>query len=166
MLTVTIRAGGNGVISWRRKTWPGCSYWKQVRYDCNCHSVISMIILIICRVWHFGFKTYDLKSFRFGFHVFLWYRYWFLKKMVLIKVSVSVSKKISIEKSIGIGFGKFWYQKSIGIGFKKNWNRKKYRYRLRKFLVSKKVSVSKKIAIGKKFRIWFRSDFGFRHTLA
>ena len=72
--------------------------------------------------------------------------------------------------------------------------RKKYRYRFRKNLVSKKVSVSvlkifgidksigigfgkklvskkvsdsvsKKIGIGKKFRIRFRSDFGFRHTL-
>ena len=77
---------------------------------------------------------------------------------------------------------------------KKNWSRKKYRYRFRKNLVSKKVSVSvlkifgidksigigfgkklvskkvsdsvsKKIGIGKKFRIRFRSDFGFRHTL-
>merc|ERR1712015_494461 len=86
-----------------------------------------------------------------------------------------------IEKSIGFGFEKFWY-------------RKKYRYRFRKILVSKKVSdsvsknsgieksigigigknlvskkvsdsVSKKIGIGKKFRIRFRSDFGFRHTL-
>ena len=52
----------------------------------------------------------------------------------------SVSEKIVIEKSIGIGIGKN--------------------------LVSKKVSdsVSKKIGIGKKFRIRFRSDFGFRHT--
>ena len=88
-------------------------------------------------------------------------------------VSVSVSKKIGIEKSIGIGFENFWY-------------RKKYRYRFRKNLVSKKVSVSvskifgidksigigfgknlvsKKIGIGKKFRIRFRSDFGFvTHT--
>ena len=44
-------------------------------------------------------------------------------------VSVSVSENFGIEKSIGIGFGKIWY-------------RKKYRYRFRKFLVSKKVSVS------------------------
>ena len=83
-------------------------------------------------------------------------------------VSVSVLKKIGIEKSIGIGFHKFLVsekvsvlvsekfgiEKSIGIGIGKN-------------LVSKKVpdSVSKKIGIGKKFRIRFRSDFGFRHTL-
>ena len=94
-------------------------------------------------------------------------------------VSVSVSKFFGIEKSIGIGFEKFWYRK---------------KYRFRKFLVSEKVSVSvsknsgieksigigignnlvskkvsdsvsEKIGIGKKFRIRFRSDFGFRHTL-
>ena len=47
-------------------------------------------------------------------------------------VSVSVSKNFGIEKSIGIGFGKIWY-------------RKKYRYRFRKFLVSKKVSVSENL---------------------
>merc|ERR1712024_316996 len=83
-------------------------------------------------------------------------------------VSVSVSKKIGIEESIGISFEKilvsekvsvlvskkFGIEKSIGIGIGKN-------------MVSKKVSdsVSKKIGIGKKFRIRFRSDFGFRHTL-
>ena len=70
-------------------------------------------------------------------------------------VSVSVSKKIGIEKSIGIGFENFWY-------------RKKFRYWFRKNLVSKQVldSVSKKIGIGNKFWIRFRSDFGVRHTLA
>ena len=47
-------------------------------------------------------------------------------------VSVSVSENFGIEKSIGIGFGKIWY-------------RKKYRYRFRKFLVSKKVSVSENL---------------------
>ncbi len=46
---------------------------------------------------------------------------------------------IGIEKngiviSIGIGFGKIWY-------------RKKYRYRFRKFLFSKKVSVSKNLVL-------------------
>ena len=49
-------------------------------------------------------------------------------------VSVSVSENFGIEKSIGIGFGKIWY-------------RKKYRYRFRKFLVSKKVSVSKNLVL-------------------
>ena len=48
---------------------------------------------------------------------------------IILMVSVSVSKFFGIEKSIGIGFENFWY-------------RKKYRYRFRKFLVSKKVSVS------------------------
>ena len=69
-------------------------------------------------------------------------------------VSVSVSENFGIEKSIGIGFGKIWY-------------RKKYRYRFRKILVSKKVSdsVSKNFGIGKKFRFRFRSDFWFRHSL-
>ena len=74
--------------------------------------------------------------------------------MVSKKVSVSVSEKFGIEKSIGIGFENFWY-------------RKKYRYRFRKILVSKKVSdsVSKIFGIRKKFRFRFRSDFWFRHSL-
>ena len=71
-------------------------------------------------------------------------------------VSVSVSKFFGIEKSIGIGFEKIWYQK-------------KYRYRFRKNLVSKKVLVlvSEKIWYRKKYRIWYRKklvsekSFGF-----
>ena len=47
-------------------------------------------------------------------------------------VSVSVSKN-------------FGFKKSIGIGFEKNWYWKKYRYRFRKILVSKKVSVSENL---------------------
>ena len=47
----------------------------------------------------------------------------------LIILMVSVSIFFGIEKSIGIGFENFWYQK-------------KYRYRFRKNLVSKKVLVS------------------------
>ena len=61
--------------------------------------------------------NFDLKSFRFGFKTFLCF------------LMVSVSKFFGIDKSIGIGFVFFWY-------------RKKYRYRFRKNLVSKKVSVS------------------------
>ena len=63
--------------------------------------------------------NFDIATFRFRnflvsklFHVFLWYRYRF-------------RKKIGIGKSIGIGFEKFWY-----------------RYRFRNFLVLIKVSVS------------------------
>ena len=65
-------------------------------------------------------------------------------------VSVSVSENFGIEKSIGIGFGKIWY-------------RKKYRYRFRKFLVSKKVSdsVSKILVWEKSFRFGFVQIFGF-----
>ena len=51
----------------------------------------------------------------------------------------------------------FGIKKSIGIGFEKNWYRKKYRYRFRKILVSKKVSVlvSKKFGIDKSIGIGF-----------
>ena len=61
-----------------------------------------------------------------------------------LMVSVSVSEIFGIEKSIGIGFEIFWY-------------RKKYRYRFRKFLVSKKVSVlvSKIFGIDKSIGIGF-----------
>ena len=69
-------------------------------------------------------------------------------------VSVSVSKELCIEKSIGFGIEKIWYRKSIGFGIEKIRYRKKYRIRYRK-----------KFGIGKKFRIRFRSDFGYRHTL-
>ena len=71
-----------------------------------------------------------------------------------LMVSVSVSKIFGIEKSIGIGFEKIWY-------------RKKYRYRFRKKLVSKKVSVSvsKKFGIKKSIgigfeKIWYRKSIG------
>ena len=67
-------------------------------------------------------------------------------------VSVSVSKIFGIEKSIGIGF-----EKSIGIGFEKKWYRKKYRYRFRKILVSKKVSVS----VSKNFALIKSISIGF-----
>ena len=40
-------------------------------------------------------------------------------------VSVSVSKNFGIEKSVGIGFGKFWFQKKYRYRFQKNWYRKK-----------------------------------------
>ena len=69
--------------------------------------------------------------------------------MVLVSVSKNFGiKKVSVSKFFGI-------DKSIGTCFGKK-------------LVSKKVSdsVSKKFGIGKKFWIRFRSDFGFRHTLA
>ena len=67
-----------------------------------------------------------------------------IEKMVLKLVLVSVSEKIGFEKSIGIGFENFWY-------------RKKYRYRFRKILVSKKVSVlvSKNFGIDKSIGIGF-----------
>ena len=81
------------------------------------------------RVWHFGFETSRFRNFSnyfdgigIGFEIFWYrkkYRYWFRKILVSKKVSVSVSKKFGIEKSIGIGFEKLWY-------------RKKYRYRFRK----------------------------------
>ena len=83
-------------------------------------------------------------------------------------VLASVSKKIGIEKSIGIGFGKIWYRKKYRYWYRKNFGiEKSIGIGIGKKLVSKKVSVSvsKKIGIGKKFRTRFRSDFGFRHTL-
>ena len=58
-------------------------------------------------------------------HFFGWYRNRSRKNLVPKKVSESVSKKISIEKSLGIGLEKFWY-------------RKKSRNRSRKNLVPKK----------------------------
>ena len=72
-------------------------------------------------------------------------------------VSVSVSKNFGIEKSIGIGFEKIWY-------------RKKYRYRFRKKLVSKKVSVSvsKNFGIEKSIgfgfeKFWYRKKYRYRY---
>ena len=58
-------------------------------------------------------------------HFFGWYRNRSRKNLVPKKVSESVSKKMSTEKSLGIGLEKFWY-------------RKKSRNRSRKNLVPKK----------------------------
>ena len=58
----------------------------------------------------------------------------------------SVSKLFDFFNGIGIGFGKFWY-------------RKKYRYRFRKNLVSKKVSVS----VSEKFGIEKSIGIGFEN---
>jgi len=180
-------------------------YRKKYRYRFRKNLVSEKVSVSVSKI--FGIE----KSIGIGFEFFL----------VSIKVSESVSEKIGINKSIS--FEKIWYKifflasfylywtqsvdlKSFRFGFetfpcflmvsvsKKIWSRKKYRYRFRKILVSKKVSVSvskifgidksigigfgknlvskkvldsvsKKIGIGKKFRIRFRSDFGFRHTL-
>ena len=80
-----------------------------------------------------GFETFPF---------FLWYRYRFRIFLVSKKVSVLVSKKIGIGKSIGIGFKKIWH-----------WT--KYRYWFRKYLVSKKVLVSKNFGIEKSIGIGF-----------
>ena len=64
----------------------------------------------------------------------------FEKKLVWEKVSVSVSEKIGIEKVLVLVLENIWYKKSIGFGIEK-------------------------IGIGKKFWIRFGSYFGFRHTL-
>ena len=58
-------------------------------------------------------------------HFFVWYRNRSRKNLVPKKVSEPVSKKMSTEKSLGIGLDKFWY-------------RKKSRNRSRKILVPKK----------------------------
>ena len=62
----------------------------------------------------FRFRNFSVSKL---FHFFWWYRYRFRKFLVSKKVSVSVSKKFGIGKSIGIGFEKFWYRKSLGFGF-------------------------------------------------
>ena len=63
----------------------------------------------------------------------------FEKILVSEKVSVLVSKKFGIEKSIGIGIGKILVSKKVSVLVsEKNWYRKKYRYRYRKKLVSEK----------------------------
>ena len=59
---------------------------------------------------------------------------------------VSVLNFFGIDKSIAIGFGKFWY-------------RKKYKYQFRKKLVLKEVSVSEKIWYRKKYRFWNRKNW-------
>ena len=83
-------------------------------------------------------------------------------------VSVSVSKKNGIEKSIGIGFEKILVSEKVSVLVSKNFCiEKSIGIGIGKELVSKKVSVSvsKKNWYRKKFRILFRSDFRFHHTL-
>ena len=82
----------------------------------------------------------DLNSFRFGFETFLcfwWYQYRVRKILVLIKVSVSVSKIFGIKKSIGIGIGKNWYRKKIRTCFRSDfW----FRYTLSTRMLHKQTS--------------------------
>ena len=63
------------------------------------------------------------------------------KNLVPKKVSVSVSKNLVLEKSLGIGFGKF------GVGKKVS------------------VSVSENLVSEKKSRYRFRSKFWYRHSV-
>jgi len=100
----------------------------------------------------FRFRNFSVSKL---FHFFWWYRYRFRKILVSKKVSVLVSKKFGIEKSIGIGFEKklvskkvsvsvsknFGIEKSIGIGFEKFCSHKNYRYRFRKFLYWKRTQI-------------------------
>ena len=81
-------------------------------------------------------------------------------------VSVSVSKKIDIEKVSDS------VSKSSGIGKVLVSVLEKYWYQYWKKIISKKVSetndIKKSIGFSIEkfwFRIWFRSDFGFRPTL-
>ena len=66
----------------------------------------------------------------------------------------------------GFETSRFWnfliFFNGIGIGFRKFWYRKKYRYRFRKNLVSKKVSVSVSKIFGIEKSIGFEKfDIGF-----
>ena len=114
----------------------------------------------IIRVWHFDFQTSRFRNFSnccdsigIGFEI-CWYlkkyRYQFRKKLVSKKVSVSVSKNLGIKK-VSVSVSKiFGIEKSIGIGFVKFWYRKKYRYRYRK-----KIGIGKSIGFGIE-KIWYR----------
>ena len=100
-----------------------CKFTLIVKIALLYFHMCPQITCVRNRVWHFGFETSQFRNF-----------------LIFLMVSVSVSENFGIEKSIGIGFGKIWY-------------RKKYRYRFRKFLVSKKVSVSKNL-VSKSIRFW------------
>jgi hypothetical protein len=107
-------------------------FWTQnVEHGWKAMS-LGIITMTISSKKMLSKKVSDLFNF---FHVSL---------MVLVSVSVSVSKILLYKKSIGIGFEKFWY-------------RKKYRIRFRKILVSKKVSVS----VSEK--IWYRKKYWIRY---
>jgi len=54
-------------------------------------------------------KVLGIETFPF----FRWFRIRYRKNLVSKKVSDSVSKKFSIEKSIGFGIGKIWYRKKV-----------------------------------------------------
>ena len=102
--------------------------------------------------------NFDIATFRF--------RNFLVSKLfhVFFMVSVSVSKKIGIEKSIGIGFENFWYRKKVSVLVSKKFGiEKSIGIGIGKILVSKKVSVlvSEKIGIEKSIGIgieknWYR----------
>ena len=79
-------------------------------------------------------------------------------------ISVSVSKNLVSEKSIGFGFGKFGIGKEVSVSVSEFLvSEKKYRFRFRKNLVSEKSLGFGfgKFGIGKKFRYRFRSKFWY-----
>ena len=100
--------------------------------------------------------------------MFVWYRNRSRKNLVPKKVSESVSKKMSTEKSLGIGLDKFWYQKKVSELVSKNFGTEKsLGIGLKKCLIQKKSSnQSQKNFVRKKSRNRYRSDFGSRHTLS
>ena len=56
-----------------------------------------------------------------------------------LRVSVSVSKNLVSEKSLGFGFGKIWSRKKVSVSVSENLvSEEKYRFRFRKNLVSEK----------------------------
>ena len=91
--------------------------------------------------------------------------------VIFKKVSISVSKKSGLEKSLSLGLKKFRLEKALSLGLKKFslkkslgirheniWSRKKKsQYRSRKYLVSKKVSVSVSKTFGLKKKSRHRS---------
>ena len=90
---------------------PKCWTWLE-SYESWHYSMTISSQIMLSKNFQIWFKLVSM---------FLWWYQYQFKKKLSKKVSVLVSKNFGIEKSIGIGFGKFWY-------------RKKYRYRFRFFL--------------------------------
>ena len=73
---------------------------------------------------------------------------------IILIVSVSVSEKFSIKKSIGICFENFWYRKKVLVSVSENFGLKKVLVS-----VSKKIGIKKSISIGFE-KFWSQKSIG------
>ena len=116
------------------------------------------------RVWHLVSKLLGIETFlNFWEYRSRSQKFWSRKK-----VSVLVSKILSLEKSLSIGLENIWSRKKVSVSVSKIFSlEKKSQYRSRKYLVSKKsLGLGlENFGLEKKSRYRSRWNFWSRHSV-